>query len=430
MIAELKKISEKSINEAMLLIDKTGIPRPSLNSLYWVESNKGIEYPFKHLTREAYSIETNTDKKLVFGSSPETRNVIENLGFKINYHKRNLNFFRKNELIDFKNVAGTKYRKADPRAVRYGELIFPNVKKLNYWADASLVEDFVAQTDNHWQWSGSFKKYLWVRIYRKSDSKKVFFVFGINDMGELYVELNCQRSNHTGGSTQALSDEKVEIFDNFLNESNYAYKPLNHSFIKSCDWEKLIDIGRNYILSNAHLYDELELLIKEKATKGKNAHGLVEEKPPSKTKSYADRKRNFKGFNIDWGKRQFTSQKLGNAGEQLVIKSEVEKLTKLGLLDEAAQVEKVLDGEGYDIISFNKKKEKIYIEVKTTKAANDEPFYLSLNELEYCKLNQKSYFIYRLYNFNNTYNSASFYILSGKDLLKLQHKAINFEISI
>jgi len=426
---EIKIIKEIDINKAFEIIDRNGVPRNSFNNYYWVESDNGNEYPFKELVRTAYKNAIPDSDDIKFVSSQKNRDIIEKLGFKINHHPQKLNFFKLNELKNYSTVAGKSYRKAIKRDVRYGQLIHPNVKKINHWAKESLVEDFIAQRDMHWQWSGTFKRYLWIRLYRKGDSKKVFFVLGINGNGELYLELNCQVSNHTGGSTKALSDEKVKAFKNYLLDTTYGGKVLGHNYINNGNWTDLISFTKEYIYEYISFYDELEALMKEKLKKEHTFSGLVLGNVPDSTKSYVDRERNYKGFDIDWGKRNRNSEKLGKSGEKLVKEFEIQKLLNLGFVDLSKQVEKVKDGRGFDILSYDKNKDEIFIEVKTTKSNSDEPFYLSINEREFCKENTEQYFVYRLYNYSYLNKSANHYILTAQELLNLTLTSISFEVS-
>ena len=85
----------------------------------------------------------------------------------------------------FEQVAGQKYRSADRENVRFGDLIKTTAHKLNSWAKQSLIQNFEFQLDRHWQWSGTFKSYLWVRIFREGDSRMVYFVVGLNWNGDL-----------------------------------------------------------------------------------------------------------------------------------------------------------------------------------------------------------------------------------------------------
>jgi len=428
---KLSAITEKDIIEAGIVIDFIGIPLNNLYNYYWVELANGKEYPFKYLMREAYKIATGSGEELDFQSTEAYRNYVRELGFGINnYFPSGLNFFKNEEIALFQKLAGTKYRKANPENIRESKLLLPSIKKLNYWASNSLIEDFTVKEDNHWHWSGTIKEYLWLRIYRKGDSKNVYFVLGINKKGELYLELNCQRSNHTGGKVKGLPSQIVIQLDNYLYEADYDEKKIDLKRLHHYNWNSLIEFTQNYFYKYAALYDELELIAANKNVKQiPNEYTLTEEGIPDKTKSYLNNERSFKGRKTDWGKKQAVSSKLGLLGEELVLHIEKKKLEVLGLIDKVEKVQKKLDGEGYDILSFDEKGNEIFIEVKTTKGDWDEPFYLSVNEKAFWELNKENYRIYRLYRYDHISKSAQYYKITGKELFDFDLNPINYEVS-
>ncbi len=426
---KLSNIKEIHIEQAAKNIDYYGIPSKSIYNNYWVLVAEN-EYPFKYLTDEAYKLANKTSDDLDFQSTEPYRKYISDLDFEIKFYPQNLNFFKKIEIENFTKVAGKKYRKSDSENIRFSKLIIPNVKKLNYWAKNSLIEDFNAKLDNGWQWSGTFKSYLWIRIYKSGDSGKVFFVLGINEKGHLNLHLNCLRSNHTGGKAEALPQSLITLFDNYLNESDYSGKSITPNNIKNYNWDSLIEFTQNYFYKYESLYDELESLTKiDVSVKPAPEYSLIPSTIPNKTKSYVRRVRSFKGKKIDWSKKQLVSSKLGFLGEELVIHFEQEKLKKLGFFDKAEKVGRKLDGEGYDIISFDEDGKEIYIEVKTTKGDVDEPFYLSINEKTFCELNRDKYIIYRLHNYDYENKTAKIYKVKGDELDDFDLLPINFEVS-
>lgn len=113
---------------------------------------------------------------------------------------------------------------------------------------------------------------------------------------------------------------------------------------------------------------------------------------------------------IDHIKEQRFKTELGLMGEKLVCKYE----TALGFKVKHSSLED--DSLGYDIESSQKGIKK-FIEVKTTTAGINRTFYLSKNELEFLKNNQETLYIYRLYNYNLSTNSADLIIINAKDFL-------------
>lgn len=120
----------------------------------------------------------------------------------------------------------------------------------------------------------------------------------------------------------------------------------------------------------------------------------------------------------DWIEKAREDAITGLVGEELVIEHEQERLTKLGLYDEAEKIKHmsiVSDSFGYDIKSFdldeNGKVVDLFIEVKATTLSYDSEFFVSRNELEKSKQLNKNYAIYRIYNSNDV--NPKFYVAKG-----------------
>lgn len=120
--------------------------------------------------------------------------------------------------------------------------------------------------------------------------------------------------------------------------------------------------------------------------------------------------------------KNINNKNLGDFGEKLVVELERSKLIKYGYSKLAQKVEQVSDtqgdGLGYDVLSFDLDKNKIYIEVKTTTSNNEsQPFNLTLNEIAASNEFNDRYRLYRLYNVDikNNYSDKSldYYIIKG-----------------
>ena len=119
----------------------------------------------------------------------------------------------------------------------------------------------------------------------------------------------------------------------------------------------------------------------------------------------------------DYSHQDRQNRALGLKGELLVLKYEKERLIDLGrpdLADKVIHASKTIgDGCGYDILSFNDDESERFIEVKTTKGGKTTEFYLSSNELEYSKVQQDSYYLYRVYDYKNENNTGKVFVVSG-----------------
>lgn len=140
------------------------------------------------------------------------------------------------------------------------------------------------------------------------------------------------------------------------------------------------------------------------------------------------RNRKFTGSNPDYAANAKEQKELGDAGEELVKEREKKYLISKGRFKEAELVEIVLDGNGYDIMSFNEKGEKIFIEVKTTAGKASIPFFLSENEMTFMQKNKVNYYIYRVYNYNEEKNAGRFFILKNDIEDKIFKEPINYRV--
>jgi hypothetical protein len=99
------------------------------------------------------------------------------------------------------------------------------------------------------------------------------------------------------------------------------------------------------------------------------------------------------------------NQSLGRAGEDLVLRFEHERLTRIGERALASQIQHVSrtlgDHLGYDIVSFEADGRERLIEVKTTRFGAMTPFFASRNEVNVSAKRETEYQLYRLFSFHS-----------------------------
>jgi hypothetical protein len=133
---------------------------------------------------------------------------------------------------------------------------------------------------------------------------------------------------------------------------------------------------------------------------------------------------------------QAANEALGLLGEQLVLRIECERLTNAGRADLAAKVRHVSvqenDTAGYDILSYDDAGAKVFIEVKTTRGSIDSDFFISASEMAFARAHSAQYRLYRLYDYSDEADSASFYVLKGalEDDERLRLAPTNFKVSM
>lgn len=89
---------------------------------------------------------------------------------------------------------------------------------------------------------------------------------------------------------------------------------------------------------------------------------------------------------VDFEEKNRNNKRLGDRGELIVLKSEIDKLKncdKKKYVKDIKHISKEDDSAGYDILSFDEFGNEIYIEVKSTRRKKGYVnFYLTANELE------------------------------------------------
>ena len=117
---------------------------------------------------------------------------------------------------------------------------------------------------------------------------------------------------------------------------------------------------------------------------------------------------------VDYTGREERNRSLGLAGEKLVLEYEHKRLWTAGKKTLAERVEHVAatkgDGLGYDVHSFEESGEERLIEVKTTKAGEMQPFFVTRNEVRVSEERAPVYHLYRVHRFEK---DPHFFVLDG-----------------
>jgi hypothetical protein len=181
-------------------------------------------------------------------------------------------------------------------------------------------------------------------------------------------------------------------------------------------WERLIGETQSFINHYLALYDEIifELWNAGDASQSEQSNFLeMQPVPNGFYELVPDFKRRAFQQNADYDQENADRKRIGKAGEELVLEAERKQLNDANRHDLANAVQKVLDYEGYDILSFHPDGTEKYIEVKTTEGSALRGFHLSRNEWNRVKENNPSFFLYRLYHYSKEFNSAKYYVLQG-----------------
>lgn len=114
------------------------------------------------------------------------------------------------------------------------------------------------------------------------------------------------------------------------------------------------------------------------------------------------KKINLKASKVNFEAKQRLNKMTGDFGELFVLEYEKVKVRSYGLKTKKVKwVSKTLgDGLGYDILSYDKDGNELFIEVKTTCGNIDSEFYITENELQ-CSIEASDKFrLYRVYKFD------------------------------
>lgn len=180
-------------------------------------------------------------------------------------------------------------------------------------------------------------------------------------------------------------------------------------------------------------FELLEADILEAPKNNKKENLLIESSKPTQSKSHGVSTQDFRARKcVDYTAVDEKNKKLGLAGELLVLDAEKKRLQALGLSSLADKVVHVAvtegDGAGYDIRSFNKDGSERYIEVKTTRGGKATGFYLSANEAKFAEIHSDTFYLYRVFNYDWTSNSADFFILEGDILSQFDATPTTYKI--
>jgi len=413
-------------------IDRTGAG--SAWSEYWMHID-GKEYQFKYLIRLAYEKATNTVLGTEeFGSTVALRRYFSvTFGYKITFQIPDfVPFFTAEDLAIFSEYAGKPYRSNNSLHQEAGKKIQTSIfKKTNAWVRALNLNGFDVKLDNKWQISGSFKPYSWARIFRIGDKgKRIFFTVGVLGHGGVLYKLDCQRTNY--GASIALAPAEVALFDQIVKPTGANWKEISsQELISEYDWERLIDVSRKFIEYYMPLYDEVIEAIYSQRTlpESSTTTPLVQVAVPlGRHRTIPERQKRPTSVNPDYDAENREKKKIGDAGEQLVINWESTALVEAGRPDLAEKVRKVLDWEGFDILSYYPDGRVKYIEVKTTTGSADRPFVITANEKKTMLERVEAYHLYRLFQYNEARNTALFFDLNGDFSDRVLEEALAFNV--
>lgn len=219
-------------------------------------------------------------------------------------------------------------------------------------------------------------------------------------------------NNRSEGAIEFKHQNISAVLKEFGRPWIVGYKPLSH--YQATMEEKV----NSYIKQN----QSLEVIFNKFAMtpfKAGISHDLHYDQfidAPPKPKGVKEPEINYRGpVKLNYLEIEQNNRLIGNFGEEVVLNYEKWRLLHAGKNSLSDKIEWVAqtqgDGLGFDILSKNVNGTDRYIEVKTTKLGKDAPIFISKNEYNFSVKNSKSYFLYRLFNFNKVPKA---FIVNGK----------------
>lgn len=185
-------------------------------------------------------------------------------------------------------------------------------------------------------------------------------------------------------------------------------QPYIRGYLPRFNYQSILeDRVIDYLKYNSDIEQKFQQFTEKEISKPHNViefESLIVRPPSPSTEEFKEPKIPYhrRPIKINYLEREQGNQKLGEFGEDLVIKYEKWKLIKLGRTNLAEKVEWISKEEGdcagFDILSKNLNGTDKYIEVKTTKLGKETPFFFSRNELQFSLERSVNYHLFRLFN--------------------------------
>lgn len=152
---------------------------------------------------------------------------------------------------------------------------------------------------------------------------------------------------------------------------------------------------------------------------------LVE--PPKVEKLSTPAKRPRLPRKLDYASREEFNRQLGYGGESWAMGFERSRLTDEGRPDLVQKIDwisdRLGDGTGYDILSYEASEVARFIEVKTTNGGALTPFIVTKNELEFSEETEDAFCLYRVFEFAS---APKLFILRGAISANLELEALDY----
>lgn len=182
-----------------------------------------------------------------------------------------------------------------------------------------------------------------------------------------------------------------------------------------------------YVARNQQSLTQVMETFDEQTTPGNQQFRGVLEEPPKVEPLPSALKRARLPRKLDYASREEHNRKLGYNGESWTMGFEANRLADEGRPDLASRIDwisdRLGDGTGYDILSFETSEVARFIEVKTTNGGSMTPFIVTRNEVEFSEETEDGFCLYRVFDFSS---KPKLFILRGSIASNLELEALDY----
>lgn len=260
-----------------------------------------------------------------------------------------------------------------------------------------------------------------------------FEMLALDSRQEAYVKtaFNSALRQRLNGRSKASVEFKHQNVSSVLHSMGLPFIP---GYKPSSNVQLLLRKAvQQYVLEHAELVGQVVDAMEEmKAPGGRVFKAVLVNPPPveivARLETQGPRVRLPR--KIDFAARDESNRRLGRAGEQWVLEFEQQRMNEAGQPELYQRVDwisdRLGDGTGYDILSYDTPSQPRYIEVKTTNGTHASSFIISRNELDFSKETEDAFFLYRVFQFRQ---EPALYMLQGDVSKHLHLEPIDYRAS-
>lgn len=299
-----------------------------------------------------------------------------------------------------------KYKKFIPTK-KYGkdedECIGKIRNELQMIVDAARVNDIYKVSTSNFGYMFRHKVYY---LYQKEDRDIPVFDKDHIDAIIKYFDLNIQSSSNTE------AEKRIALFN--LKNNNPVFSKGSNRMFMSFLYSPFFGLPLKKKETEQDSVDAPKMPIEQftgnyNVEGNQNNHSIL----TKQNRVIIARKINYEKLNQK-------KKTLGTFGELLILNDEATRLKNIGIDKKPIHSSMEMgDGLGYDIVSYDKEENEIFIEVKTTNTNQEDNFYMTDRELKVARELGDRYFIYRVYHIDKSHGKYCVRVYRKNDIENL-----------